>query len=96
MHPQAATRLAGQVLDWLIDHPARLAGFLEATGLDADGLRACLAQPETAAELDRALIDHLMADEALLREVCAGLGLPFEAPAAAQIALGGGPGPHWT
>lgn len=92
MTPDAAGRIAAQILDWMAHEPARLAGFLSATGLSPAELRAGLGDPG----LGLAILDHLMGDEASLLAACQALDLPPETPARAQAALGGGPGPHWT
>lgn len=92
MTPAAARDLTGRLLLWLASDHDRIGAFLAATGLDPSGLRGRLQDPG----LHLAILDHLMADEALLRAACHDLGLPPEAPGRAQIAMGGGPAPHWT
>lgn len=92
MTPRAAIDLSTRLLLWLAEDSDRTAGFLAATGLDPAGLRARIADPE----LHLAILDHLMGDEGLLLAACQALGLPPDSPARAQVALGGGPAPHWT
>ena len=92
MTPAAAQDLSGRLLVWLAGDHDRIAGFLAATGLDPAGLRGRIDDPG----LHLAILDHLMADEALLGAACRDLELPPDAPGRAQIALGGGPAPHWT
>lgn len=92
MKPSAAVQVAERVLAGLIARPDDLAQFLIQTGAAPDDLRA----PTLDTDLARAILDHVMGDEALLLALCHDLSLPPDAPARAQAALGGGPGPHWT
>jgi hypothetical protein len=92
MSPASARALADDVLVWLAGDPAVLGAFLAATGLAPADLRDRSDDPDLA----RAVLEHLLADEALLIAACRALGQPFDAPARAALALGGGPGPDWT
>jgi len=92
MREDAALVLADRLLDALIARPEALGGFLFQTGADPAALRAPRLDPDLA----RAVLDHVMAEEGLLRDLCHDLDLPLDTPARAQVALGGGPGPHWT
>jgi len=97
MTAQAALELAARILDSMAAQPARLSAFMLATGLGPDDLRAGLAgsgTPEPGLAL--ALLDYLMSDEPMLMATCHELTLTPDTPARAQMALGGGPGPHWT
>jgi hypothetical protein len=97
MKVQTALDLAARILDALAAEPARLSGFMIATGLGPDDLRAGLTPSGTPEQgLALAILDYLMADEPLLMATCHDLTLTPDTPARAQLALGGGPGPHWT
>jgi hypothetical protein len=92
MRPDAAAQVAADLLEWLVQDPERLHGFMSATGLTASDLRRGLLDPALAL----AALDHLMSNEPLLIQACRALDLAPEIPARVQAALGGGPGPHWT
>jgi len=84
----AAARLAADRLtDWLLGDPARLAGFMDATGWRPADLRAGLQ----TLDLARATVDYLLSDERLLLAACADLDLPPDTPARLQAVLGGAP-----
>lgn len=92
MNAEAAELLGAHLLDWLAADPARLAGFLGATGIAPADLRASAGTPETLL----AVLDHLLTDEAMLLAACRDLGLSPELPARARQALPGGEQIHWT
>lgn len=92
MSQPAAELLAARILDWLAQDPARIGAFLAASGTDPASLRPRAQDPAFLL----AVIDFLMADEALLLDCCAALGLPPETPGQALAALPGGAQVHWT
>lgn len=92
MSQENAEAFAAQVLAWLAEDHARLGSFLGWSGESPDQLRARIADPG----LLLAVIDFLMADEALLLEACAALDLPPETPGQARAGLPGGADYHWT
>jgi len=92
MNRPLAETFAAQVLDWLAGDHARIGAFLGATGTAPDQLRGAAGDPEFLL----AVIDFLMADEALLLACCRDLGVPATTPATARAALPGGEQVHWT
>jgi hypothetical protein len=92
MTPEAAADLARDALVWLSARPDVLGRFLAETGAGPDDLRVGLRDPA----LLGALLDFLLADEALLRAFAADAELDPAAPARARAALPGGDLPHWT
>jgi len=90
-----AELLAVQVLGWLAEDHARIAAFLAASGTAPDSLRARAQDPEDPSFL-LALIEFVMADEAMLLDCCAALEIAPEMPGAARAALPGGAQVHWT
>jgi hypothetical protein len=81
----AAETLALKGLAFLALDPNRLLRFLAATGLDLDDLRARAADPELLA----AVLDFLLAEDALLLEFSASEGLDTKHLHAARHALPG-------
>lgn len=92
MSRAAAEGLALRVLDWLAADPERIERLFAQSGADPSALRESLVRPEGLGFL----LDHLLADEALLLACAGDLGIPPEAPLAARAALPGGDAPHWT
>ena len=87
-----AESFAAEVLGWLAEDHARIGAFLAFSGLAPGSLRA--AAGDSAFLL--AVLDFLMADEALLLACCESLDVPATRPAAARMALPGGAEVHWT
>jgi len=83
---------AARVLAWLAQDHERIAGFLAWSGDNPATFRDRLRDPG----LLLAVVDFLMADEALLLEACAALGVPPQTPGQARAALPGGADIHWT
>jgi hypothetical protein len=97
----AARHLSGLFLSEFAARPALLARFLQATGLSPADLRAGLGtagQPgaDLAPDLALAIVEFALSDEPMLLDLCAALDVPPGQAAQAQLALGGGPGMHWT
>ena len=92
MTPAAAEEVARDALIWLAGRPEALGRFLAASGAGPADLRAGVGDPA----LLGAVLDFLLADEALLRVFAAELGLDPGLPARARAALPGGDLPHWT
>jgi len=77
-----AQAVAVQALTFLSEDPEQLEGFLAATGLRPDTLRAAAGQPEFWA----GLLDHLACDDALLIRFAQDAGLsPEDVMAARQV-----------
>ncbi len=87
-----AELFATEILGWLAGDHARICAFLATTGMTPDALRGAAGEPAFLL----AVIDFLMADEALLLACCAALDAPATMPAAARAALPGGATVHWT
>ncbi len=64
--------LAAQALAFMADDPDRLGVFLSLTGLTPDSLR----ESAGGAGFARGVLTHVMADEGLLIDLAAHLGLP--------------------
>lgn len=62
LSPEAAETLAVEALAFLAEDPETLGRFLSATGLGPETLRAAASEPGFLA----AVLEHVMADEALL------------------------------
>ena len=92
MSRQNAETFAAQVLAWLADDNARISAFLGWSGESPSSLAARLNDPGFLL----AVIEFLMADEALLLDACAALDYPPETPLQARSALPGGADIHWT
>lgn len=92
MTQATAELLAVQVLGWLAQDHARIAAFLAASGTASGSLRDRVQEPEFLL----AIIEFLMADEAMLLECSTALDIPPQTPADARAALPGGMPIHWT
>jgi hypothetical protein len=86
--PEAAEALAVQGLTYLASDPPRLRRFLAASGLDADQIRSAATDPGFLL----GVIEHILADESLLRAFAAETGVDPAAVANARTVLGG---PAW-
>lgn len=89
---EAAETLAIRALGWLVAQEELLPGFLAATGSAPADLPTRVADPEFLA----AVMDFLLAEDAMVVAFCESAGLPYEAPMQARAALPGGDLPHWT
>lgn len=83
MTRDGAERIALAALADLVADPGRLGGFLAATGIGPDTLRAAAATPGFLI----AVLDHLMANGETLELWCAGAGLAPETVAIARTHL---------
>jgi len=92
MSRDAAEAFAIQVFTWLAEDSDRIGTFLGWSGESPDSLRQRLSD----SSLLLAVIEYLMLDEALLKEACQDLEMPFETPMQARAALPGGEQMHWT
>lgn len=81
---EGAEILALQALGWLASDENRLSRFLALSGLDGTTLRAEAASRDTA----RAVLDFLLADEALLLDFCEIAQIPPKAFPAYRNRLG--------
>jgi hypothetical protein len=89
---EAALVIALQALGWLAADEDRLARFLALSGAGVGDLRGRAAEPEFLA----AVLDHLMAEDALIIAFAEAESLPPDSLIRARAALPGGDLPHWT
>lgn len=87
-----AEAVALRALAWMAGAGDLLGGFLAATGLRPQDLRARAGDPDLLA----AVLDHLMAEEPRAAAFCAAEGLAPEELQRARARLPGGTAPHWT
>ena len=87
-----AETVALRALGWIASDAARFSALLDASGLDAAGLRA----RATDAEVLAAVLDFLLSDETAVLAFAAESGVAPEATLRARAALPGGDLPHWT
>ena len=92
MTPSQAEGFAVEVLGWLAEDHARIGAFLAGSGLSPGALREAVSEPAFLL----AVLEFLMADEAMLLACCGALDAPATMPAAARAALPGGAEVHWT
>jgi Protein of unknown function (DUF3572) len=83
---QAAEILAIQALSFLAEEPERLDGFLNATGLTAEGIRTAARERGFLV----GVLDHMLANENLLIAYADSAGINPTEIARARNALGGG------
>jgi hypothetical protein len=88
----SAETVALRALAWLSEKDDLLQVFMGATGLGIADLRSRAGDPE----LQAAVLDFLLMDDAWVVSFCESCGLPPQAPAAARAALPGGAQMHWT
>jgi hypothetical protein len=81
---ETAEMLAIQALGFLAGEPERLAGFLAATGLTPDRIRAAAKEPAFLA----AVLEHILADESLLNAFTDSAGVDPALVAKVQRTLG--------
>ena len=74
MQRSDAETLALKGLSWLAGDPETLLRFLDVSGLEPDDLRGRAGDPELLA----AVLDYLLADDALMTGLCAGEGIKTE------------------
>lgn len=82
---EEAEALALRGFAFLAEEPERLGRFLSLTGLGPDDLRRSLTTPG----LQRAVLEHLLADESLLLVFAASVGIQPEKAAEAERLLAG-------
>jgi hypothetical protein len=85
---EAAEALAVQAFTFLADDPDRLGRFLAMTGVGPERIRAAAAEPGFLA----GVLDHVVADEALLLTFAAHAGIDPPVVARARAVLAG---PAW-
>ena len=81
---ERATELAILALTFMAAEPERLNGFLAVSGIGLDSLRAAASEPDFLA----GVLDHLLADEAMLIAFAEEQGLDPAAIGRARAALG--------
>ncbi len=82
---ERATELAILALTFMAAEPVRLNGFLSVSGIGLDSLRAAASEPDFLA----GVLDHLLADEAMLVAFAEEQDLDPAAIGRARAALGG-------
>lgn len=92
MSPDAAVAVALQALGWIVGEEDLRQVFLGASGATLESLRAGAAD----AELQAAVLDFLLMDDAWVMRFCDDHGLPYDAPSRALASLPGQALPHWT
>jgi hypothetical protein len=92
MQAAAAETVALQALAWLVGNDDLLPVFLGASGAGLAELAAGAGQPE----LQAAVLDFLLMDDAWVTAFCDAAGLRYEDPLQARMALPGGQVDHWT
>jgi hypothetical protein len=85
MTPENAEILAFATLGWLAGEPEDLQKFLNLSGLDVDALRQGAGSPEMSV----AILDYLLAHEALLLRFCETEGVKPKDLHLARHVLGG-------
>jgi hypothetical protein len=85
MTPDAAETLALRALVFIADDEKRLQFFVNASGLSATDLRSEAGNPAFLS----GVLDHLLADEALLIAFCEAEEIEPTVPARARMALPG-------
>ena len=88
---QAELRAIG-VLEWLAGNEELLPVFLGATGASETDLRERAAESEFLGSV----LDFLMMDDAWVMAYCDGVGVPYDTPMRARMALPGGADVSWT
>jgi len=86
MQRSDAETLALKGLSWLAGDPETLLRFLDVSGLEPDDLKGRAGDPELLA----AVMDFLLADDALLTAFCAGEGIEPALARKARMLLPGG------
>ncbi|MGH1368666.1 MAG: DUF3572 domain-containing protein [Maritimibacter sp.] len=92
MKQESAETIGLQALGWLASNDELLPVFLGSTGGDIDQLRAGARDPEFLA----AVLDFLTMNDAWVVEFCDTVGLGYQKPLEARMALPGGAQTHWT
>jgi len=88
---QAELRAIG-VLEWLAGNEELLPVFLGATGANETDLRERAAESEFLGSV----LDFLMMDDAWVMAYCDGVGVSYDTPMRARMALPGGADVSWT
>lgn len=92
MKRESAHVLGLQVLGWMAGRQEVIEGFLAQSGATAAQLRAEAQNPAML----RAVLDHVMLNDAWVLDCAAALGEPPEALGMARAVLGGGDRMNWT
>ncbi|AFO90582.1 DUF3572 family protein [Phaeobacter inhibens] len=88
----AAETLGLKALAWLAGNDELLPVFLGATGASEADLREQAANPEFLGSV----LDFLTMDDAWVMQFCDSVGLAYDQPMQARMALPGGAQVHWT
>lgn len=92
MGQDAAETLALQALGWIAAQDEVFETFLGSSGLDRDGLRARIGEPEVL----MAALDFLLSDDAFVTGFAQEAGISPDLPMRARASLPGGAEYHWT
>lgn len=87
-----AIDLAQDALIWLAADPDRIGPFLAASGMDPRALRGAASAPDFLGSV----LDHLLGQDAMVRDFAAAQAISPYLPAEARKALPGGCAPNWT
>ncbi|MGR3616537.1 MAG: DUF3572 domain-containing protein [Paracoccaceae bacterium] len=90
--PDAAETLALKALTWLIGNEDLLPVFLGASGAGVDDIKTRAGEPEFLGSV----LDFLMMDDAWIMAFCDAVGVVYELPIQARMALPGGAQVNWT
>ncbi|APG46255.1 DUF3572 domain-containing protein [Phaeobacter porticola] len=88
----AAETLGLKALAWLAGNDELLPVFLGSTGASEADLRAQASDPAFLGSV----LDFLTMDDAWVMQFCDSLGISYEQPMHARMALPGGAQVHWT
>lgn len=88
----SAETLALKALGWLAGNDELLPVFLGSTGASESDLREQAADPAFLGSV----LDFLTMDDAWVMAFCDSLGIAYEIPMQARMALPGGAQVHWT
>ena len=87
-----AETLGLQALAWLAGNEDLLPVFLGSTGFSAAELMEHAGDPELLA----AVLDFILMDDAWIVACCNAIGVAYDVPRQARMALPGGQEAHWT
>lgn len=88
----SAEMLALQALSWLAGNDDLMPVFLGSTGLSAEEIASRAAEPEFLGSV----LDFILMDDVWVIAFCDSIGVRYEAPMQARMALPGGAVEHWT
>ena len=87
-----AEMLGLQAVAWLASEDQLLGVFLGSTGASEQEFRTALEDPA----FQGSVLDFILMDDAWVRAFCDTVGVGYDIPAQARMALPGGDTVHWT